>query len=175
MTPQTMTMKDGLLAEFDYEMATLRKHLEQVPDDKLSWSPHAKSMTLGRLASHLAEIPSWAVSMTEQSEFDIAPPDGSFDYVPADLGSRSEILNLFDTQTAEARGLIDAKNDAELMEPWSFKKGGQVMMTYPKMVAIRNHIIKHAVHHRGQITVYLRQVGVSVPQTYGPTADYPDM
>ena len=80
MAPQTaMSIKDGLLADFEHEMATARKHLEQIPDDKLSWTPHEKSMTLGRLGSHLAECAAWTGAMTDQDEFDIAPPDGSFD------------------------------------------------------------------------------------------------
>jgi len=176
MAPQTtMSVKDGLLAEFDHEMATTRKHLEHVPDDKLSWTPHDKSMTLGRLASHLAECPGWTGAMTDQDEFDIAPPDGSFDYQPADFGTRAEIVDNFDKSVADARDKIAAKSDTELMAPWNFKKGGEVMFTVPKMVAIQNHVIKHAIHHRGQISVYLRQVGAPVPQTYGPTADFPDM
>ncbi len=173
-TQTTMSVKDALLADFDHEMTITRKHLEAIPDDKLAWAPHDKSMTLARLGSHLAEAPGWTGSMTDQDEFDIAPTSGDFKYEPPTWGSAAEMLENFDKNVSTAREQIGAKSDADLMSPWSFKMGGQTLFTVPKVEAIQSHVIKHAIHHRGQISVYLRLVGAQVPQTYGPTADFPD-
>lgn len=174
-TQTAMTMKDALLAEFEHEMKNTRRLLEVVPNKKLDWQPHEKSMTLGRLAGHLAEAVAWTGTMLNEDEFDIAPPGGEGGYTPPEFKSVKEILDTFDANVATARKQIDSKTDAQLMEPWSFKKGGEVLFTLPRLAGIRTHTIKHGVHHRGQLTVYLRQLDVEVPQTYGPTADHPEM
>jgi uncharacterized damage-inducible protein DinB len=163
-------ISQALLPEFDMEMANTRKTLERVPDDKLGWKPHEKSMPLGRLAGHLAELPSWAVNTIAQDTLDIAPVDGpTFKAVTAT--SRQEALDLFDKHVSEARAAIADASDDELMKPWSLLKGGQTLMTMPKIVVLRGFVMNHNIHHRAQLGVYLRLNDIAVPSIYGPSAD----
>ncbi len=168
-----MAIREGLLPEYDMEMAATRAVLERVPDAKLDWQPHEKSMTLGRLAAHLAEIPQWAEVMIGQDEFDLAPPGGS-DHTPRTLGSTSEILEQFDASAAKAREMIAATSDEDFLKPWTLKKGGEALFSAPRIGVVRRQMLHHIIHHRGQLTVFLRLNDVPVPQTYGPTADEPD-
>lgn len=169
-----MSISEGLLPEFDQETATTRKLLEQVPEDKLQWGPHEKSMTLGRLAAHIAELPGWAPALLEQDEFDVAPPDGE-GYSPPALDSVSAILETFDANVAKARSMLASTSDAAFMDAWTLKKGGEKLFSVPRIGMVRSMLMNHAIHHRGQLTVYLRLSGAAVPQSYGPTADFPDM
>ena len=161
-----MPLVDHLLPEFDHEMATTRKLLERVPDDRLSWKPHDKSYSLGQLAQHVANIPSWGQLTLEQPELDLLvyPP-------PAELASRAAILQLFEGKAAAARQALLGKTDAELMAPWSLKRGADTMFTMPKATVWRTFVMNHLVHHRGQLSVYLRQQDVPLPSMYGPSAD----
>ena len=161
-----MAMVDHLLPEFDHEMATTRRLLERVPDDRLSWKPHAKSFSLGQLAQHVANIPTWGHMTLAQPEIDLAT------YPPvAELGSRGAILEFFERNAAEARRSLVGKTDAELMAPWSLKQGDHTMFTMPKATVWRTFVMNHLVHHRGQLSVYLRQQDVPLPSMYGPSAD----
>jgi uncharacterized damage-inducible protein DinB len=161
-----MAMREGLLAEFDHEMGTTRRLLERVPDDKLSWKPHGKSMSLGGLSTHLANLPHWGGTILNDTSFDLAaaPPN------LAEKTSRAEILATFDETVKKTRGWLD-KTDAELVAPWSLKRGGQEMFTMPRVAAFRTFVLYHTVHHRGQLSVYLRLNDVAVPAIYGPSAD----
>jgi uncharacterized damage-inducible protein DinB len=161
-----MPIKDGLLAEFDHEMGTTRKLLERLPDEKLSWKPHAKSMSLGGLATHLANLPHWGGTILNDASFDLAaaPPNLQ------EKTSRAEILAAFDETIRRTRGWLD-KSDAELMAPWALKRGGQEMFSLPRIAAFRTFVLYHTVHHRGQLSVYLRLNDVPVPAIYGPSAD----
>lgn len=162
-----MAMKDALLPEFDHEMGMTRTLLERVPDDRLAWKPHERSMTLARLATHLAEVPGWVGTMLNESAFDtggLRPP-------PRESGSRHEILDLFDRNVAAARETIVGKSDAELMAPWTLKRDGRDLFTVPKVALLRSFLLSHVIHHRGQLSVYLRLNEVSVPAIYGPSAD----
>ena len=157
---------DHLLPEFDHEMATTRKLLERVPEDRLSWKPHAKSYSLGQLAQHVANIPYWGQLTLEQSELDLMA------YPPlAELGSRAAILQLFEEKASATRKALLGKTDGELMAPWSLKRGGDTMFTMPKATVWRTFVMNHLVHHRGQLSVYLRQQDVPLPSMYGPSAD----
>lgn len=161
-----MALKDGLLAEFDHEIATTRKLLDRLPDDKLSWKPHEKSMSLGGLGTHLGNIPNWSAAILEQLSFDLAtsPPH------LAERVSRADILALFDESSRKTRKAMD-KTDAEYLAMWSLLRNGQEMFSMPRIAAFRTFVLYHIVHHRGQLSVYLRLNDIPVPPIYGPTAD----
>jgi uncharacterized damage-inducible protein DinB len=161
-----MALVDHLLPEFDHEMATTRKLLERVPDDPPPPQPHAKSFSLGQLAQHVANIPVWGTLTLERPDLDLAatPP-------AAELGSRAAILEFFEGNAANARKLLVGRTDAELMAPWSLKRGDHVVFTMPKATVWRTFVMNHLVHHRGQLSVYLRQQDVPLPSMYGPSAD----
>lgn len=165
-----MSMADLLLPEFDEEMAATRRILERVPDGNASWQPHPKSMTLGRLATHIAEIPSWTVRSLTLSEVDIAPPGGP-PFQPRTLSSTAEILKLFDQNVAEGHQALATAQDAEFAQPWTFKRGGLTIWTRPKHEVFRRMAMSHLVHHRAQLGVYLRLREVAIPGMYGPSAD----
>jgi uncharacterized damage-inducible protein DinB len=161
-----MAIKDTLLAEYDHEMGTTRRLLERVPEDKLSWKPHQKSMSLGGLATHLGNIPTWGGTILNEAFFDLAaaPPNMQ------ELTSRDAILKAFDETTKQTRALMD-KSDAEYTGMWALKRGGQEMFSMPRVAAFKSFVINHIIHHRGQMSVYLRLNDVPVPAIYGPTAD----
>lgn len=162
-----MKMSDALLPEFDQEMATTRKVLERVPDDRLGWKPHEKSMSLGRLASHVAELPVWVDTILNQDSFDMAAPRDK----PRDLESSREIVERFDSVVGKARTLLAAAEDQTLQQPWSLKNGDHVIFTLPRAGVLRSMVYSHSIHHRGQLSVYLRLNDVPVPSIYGPSAD----
>lgn len=165
-----MGLSDAFLPEFDHEMQMTRRLLERIPDAKLEWKPHPKSMALGRLASHVAEMAQWSVSITDQDSFDLSPP-GSPPSRPSSFKSREELLSRFDEYVRKARASLAAVTDMSWMRPWSLLKSGQSLFTMPKVVVFRTWVMSHLVHHRGQLTVYLRMNDVSLPSIYGPTAD----
>ena len=165
-----MPITDLLLPEFDEEMAATRRMLERVPDGRAAWQPHARSMTLGRLATHVAEIPAWAVRSLTTSEYDISPP-GAPPYQPRTLNTTAEILGVFDQNVADGRRALAGAKDADFSKPWTFKRGGQVIWTKPKHEVFRRMGINHMVHHRAQLGVYLRLQEVPIPGMYGPSAD----
>jgi uncharacterized damage-inducible protein DinB len=161
-----MPLIDALLPEFDHEMTTTRKLLERLPEDKFEWKPHARSTALGGLATHVANLPTWGRMALEQSEFDL----GGGGQLPA-ATSRSELLATFDKNIAAARASLVGRTDAELMAPWTLRRGGQTIFTMPKTVVWRSFVLNHLVHHRGQLSVYLRMLDVKIPSIYGPSAD----
>ena len=165
-----MPLSEMLLPEFDQEMTNTRKTLERIPDDKFGWKPHEKSMTLGRLASHLAEIPFWGVNAIDKDSVDVMPP-GAPPYEPWTAGSRAEILETFDKNVAAARVAISGAGDDHLGTPWSLLFGGQTAFTLPRIAVLRMMVFSHAIHHRAQLGVYLRLNNIPVPATYGPSAD----
>jgi uncharacterized damage-inducible protein DinB len=165
-----MPIRDSILPEFDYEMSATRKTLERVPEGKPDWKPHEKSMKMSRLAGHLAELPTWAVHSLNQDSVDIAPAGGA-PPTPRVMSSRKKLLEDFDKNVAEARAAIAAASDEKFMQPWSLLKGGQTLMTMPRIVVLRNFVLNHNVHHRAQLGVYLRLNNVPVPSIYGPSAD----
>ncbi len=168
-----MSIKDGLLPEFDHETSLTRRLLERVPEADLAWKPHEKSMTLGQLAWHLADIPHWTGAILDAVSFDLAAEGaaGEASGGPKQPGSRAEVLDRFDQHVALARAKIAEKGDAELIAAWSLKRGGRELFTMPRLGALRSFILNHAIHHRGQLSVYLRLRNVPVPAIYGPSAD----
>ena len=167
-----MTLAEVLLPEYDAEIAATRRALERVPAGKSGWKPHPKSMTLGRLATLLAELPAWAVNAVTLDELDVAPPGGPplrFEVIEETV----RIVALFDRNAAAARAAIAGATDAEFAKPWTFKFGGRVVSTDSKYTVVRRTVLNHIVHHRGQRTVYLRLNAAAVPAIYGPTADEP--
>jgi uncharacterized damage-inducible protein DinB len=158
-------IKDSLLAEYDHEMATTRKLLERLPDDRLSWRPHAKSMSLGGLSTHLANLPLWTGNVLNAEFFDLAESTRS-----AERTSRADILQAFDENTSRARGWLN-RTDAEYLARWTLRRGGQEVFSLPRVTAFRSFVMNHLIHHRGQLSVYLRLNDIPVPPIYGPTAD----
>lgn len=163
-----MTIAESLLPEFDREMGLTRRVLERVPDGVFGWKPHDKSMTLGRLAEHLAELPGWLKVSIVDSGIDMAtgrPPE----YQPP--ATRAAVLEMFDRNAGEARSALVGRTDAELMAPWTLKAQGKEVFTMPKAAVVRGFVMNHIIHHRGQMSVYLRLQNVAVPSIYGPSAD----
>jgi len=165
-----MPINQALLPEFDHEMANTRKTLERVPDDKLGWKPHDKSMTLGRLAGHIAEMPGWAAATVDHESFDVAPP-GAPPQPGLSAKSRQEVLQIFDAKVAEARAVIARATDEQLMQNWTLLAGGKKLLSMPKIAVLRSFVMNHVIHHRAQLGVYLRLNDISVPSLYGPSAD----
>jgi uncharacterized damage-inducible protein DinB len=163
-----MSIADGLLPEFDREMGVTRRLLERVPDGQFTWQPHPKSMTLGRLAEHLAELPHWVGVIVDDDGIDMESgrPAG---YTPP--ATREGVLAMFDGNVSAARAALAGRTDGELMAPWTLLKGGQPLFTMPRASVLRTFVFNHLVHHRGQLTVYLRMHDVPLPSIYGPSAD----
>jgi uncharacterized damage-inducible protein DinB len=165
-----MAIAESLLPEFDREMGVTRRILERLPENQFAWQPHEKSMTLGRLAEHLAELPLWARVTILDNGIDMAAgrPPG---YVPPP--TRAAVLEMFDRNVADARAALNGRTDAELMAPWTLKSEGKEVFTMPKSIVLRGFVMNHMIHHRGQMSVYLRLNNVPVPSMYGPSGDEP--
>lgn len=161
-----MTISQMLLPEFDQEMANTRKLLASLPEDKLDYKPHEKSMTLGRLAGHVAEMPGWIASLPGQEKLVIQP-----DWKPNTATSREQLLKGFDDNVATGRAALTGLSDEEFGQNWSLEFGGKTAFTLPKVAVLRSVILNHVIHHRGQLGVYYRLNNVAVPGMYGPSAD----
>ena len=166
-----MSISQALLPEFDHEMANTRKTLERLPEDKLAWKPHEKSMTLGRLAGHVAELPSFGTTTIQTDSLNLSA--GA--YKPLVASSRQQALDAFDKTAAEARAAIAGASDEHLMKPWSLEFGGKTLFTMPRAAVLRSMMLNHLIHHRAQLGVYLRLNDVAVPSIYGPSADEGNM
>ena len=163
-----MTIAELLLPEVDQEMATTRRVLERVPDDKFDWKPHDKSWSMADLASHIVNMIKWTDVTMNAAEFDMATvPPGQ---INPSAGSRAQLLEWFDANAAAARAALQ-KSDADYFVPWSLKQRGQVVFTMPRYTCIRSFFLNHVVHHRAQLAVYLRLNNIPVPALYGPSAD----
>lgn len=161
-----MKASEALLAEFDQEMASTRTTLERVPEDKFDYKPHPKSGSMIWLAAHVAMIPGWAKVTLEESELNMEgmqPPP-----LPK---TREELLKMFDENAAGARAAIAAASDEALAQTWTLRVGEQVFFSMPRAAVMRGMIMNHLIHHRAQLTVYLRMNDIPVPALYGPSAD----
>jgi len=164
-----MAIKDALLPEYDHEMATTRRLLERVPEQDFAWKPHEKSMSLGQLSGHLANIPTWCSAVLDVPVFDLATiGDDVRSKQPA---SRDALLREFDTKVAAARASLASRTDPDMLSPWTLKQDGHEIFTLPRISAVRSFVMNHSIHHRGQLSVYLRLRNVPLPSMYGPTAD----
>ena len=162
-----MNPMDPIVEEYKHETSVTRKALERVPETKMSWKPHERSMTLGQLASHLADTQGWTRSILEQSEFNVGA-----DFKPFKSTSTADILAEFDKNVASSLATMKKGYTMEkLMQPWSLKQNGQVVFSMPRIAVIRVFVLSHQIHHRGQLTVYLRMNDLPVPSIYGPSAD----
>jgi uncharacterized damage-inducible protein DinB len=165
-----MEMKTSLSAEIKHEAANTRKILARVPLDKLTWKPHDKSMDLQKLAKHVASIPIWVSRAITTDEMDFAKGRPA----PApDFKTTEELLAIFDHSVNQAIKDVEATSNETFMKSWTMRDGEKVYMTMPKAAVVRQMALNHAVHHRGQLSVYLRLLNVPVPGMYGPTADEP--
>jgi uncharacterized damage-inducible protein DinB len=164
-----MGVSAEFLPEFDLEMASARRTLERIPEDKLAWKPHEKSMTLGRLAGHVAELPSMGVRVMQSDSFDVGNrPAGQ---KPLVAESQKHVLEVFDKNVAEARAAMAKASDAEWAKHWTLALGEKKFYEGPRTGALRRMMLHHIIHHRAQLGVYLRLNGVAVPSVYGPSAD----
>lgn len=165
-----MSIAQGLAPEFDQEMATTRRLLERLPDDKFGWQPHEKSWTVAQLGSHIVEMLSWGSTTLKETSFDMQPP-GAEPYKPWVAESTKALLEKFDAGVAENKALISGASDADYMTDWSLLTGGNTLFTMPRVAVMRAFVFNHIIHHRGQLSVYLRLLNIPVPAIYGPSAD----
>jgi uncharacterized damage-inducible protein DinB len=162
-----MTIAETFLPQFDAEMATTRRVLERLPEDKLAWKPHQKSMSMGRLAGHLVELPGLGLLVVQQEKF-VA---GAGPRTPLEVTSRQQALQLLDENITKTRAAIAAASDEDLGKPWSLEAQGKTIFSVPRIAALRGFVLHHLIHHRGQMSVYLRLNDVPLPMIYGPSAD----
>jgi uncharacterized damage-inducible protein DinB len=167
-----MSVSAEFLPEFDLEMAAARRTLERIPEDKLAWKPHEKSMTLGRLAGHIAELPGMGVSVMKEDALDFAKrPAGEPPRKPNVAESQKHVLELFDKNVAAARAAIAGASDERWAGKWTLSAGERKFYDGTRFGAMRRMMMNHVIHHRAQLGVYLRLNGVAVPSVYGPSAD----
>ena len=165
-----MSIAAMMLPEFDQEMANTRKALERIPEAKFDFTPHAKSFTMIGLATHIKNMIGWLVDTLKSDSFDIAPP-GAPPYKEEPAKSVADLLESFDKNVVAARAALAAASDESFATQWSLLNGGEVMFAMPRGAVIRGMILNHVIHHRGQLSVYLRLNDVPVPALYGPSAD----
>lgn len=160
-----MKLNEPMMAELQHEAATTRKMLERVPQESLSWQPHEKSMTLGRLASHIAMLPGIFIARLNQDEVDRS----EIKLLPAD--SVTVILERFDQNIASSLEVLKTQPEEQLLGLWRYRDGEKVVFEMPRVAVFRLIALNHLIHHRGQLSVYLRLLNVPLPSVYGPTAD----
>lgn len=163
-----VSLKTLVLGDLEREIAQTRRMLERLPEEHLAWKPHPKSMSLGGLSLHLANLLFWTITTLEQDSFDLA----GFPRLP-DPTTTGVVMKHFDENAAKVRDAFARLDDAALEAPWTLRMGERVFFTVPRREVLREHGISHMVHHRGQLSVYLRLLDVPLPGMYGPTADEP--
>lgn len=162
-----MSLNLLLLAELDREAIGARRVLERIPAEHFGWKPHEKSMSLGRLATHVAELPLWLNRILDADEFDfLANP-----YKPFEVSTTAELLDFFDQSLLTGRTSLGLATDEQLVQPWTFRRGDYVISKDTRYQMLRQWMMNHQIHHRGQLTVYLRLLDIPVPGLYGPSAD----
>ena len=164
-----MTIGESLLPEFDREMASTRRVLERVPEEKFDWQPHAKSMQMGHLAMHLANLASWVTTMFATDSLDLGSAGGQAN--ASGSRTREEVLAAFDEAGTAARATLATASDEAMQQPWTLISHGHTVFSLPRVVLMRSFVLNHLIHHRAQLGLYLRLNDVPVPSVYGPTAD----
>jgi len=162
-----MNLNEALAAELKHEAASTRRMLERVPTEHLAWKPHDKSMTLRRLASHIAHLPYLATIIMGANEMDFL----NTPYKLTESTDNSALLQLFDDTLAKAIEALQSSNEESLREMWTLRRGDHIIFQLPRIAAYRTMVVNHFIHHRGQLSVYLRLLDVPVPGMYGPSAD----
>jgi len=165
--PGSLTPAEVLYPDLAAELATTRRVLERVPDDEPNWAPHEKSTTIGRLATHLAQLPRFAAMMLTSSDLDVLTTKWPDDTLP----TTAERLALFDSLAGEMRERVEGADWPALAETWTLRAGEHVIFSEKKSTLLRTLALSHMAHHRAQLGVYLRLRGVAVPGAYGPSAD----
>ena len=160
-----MRISEGLLQELDQEAQTTRRVLERVPEEHLEWRPHPKAMTLGQLAMHVATIPGGVAEFAEADSKQVP------DFPQPSVDSVRQLLPLLEESVAKARAVLGPMTDAQMQASWRLMNGDQTIMTLPRMAFLRTVMLNHWYHHRGQLSTYLRHLGVTLPSIYGPSAD----
>lgn len=161
-----MRIVDSILMELDQEAQPTRRALERVPTDRLGWKPHPKSMTLGQLALHIAQLPGNIAGFVAAPALEIPS-----EFKQAAATSTAEVLSALDQSLAKAKDVLNGLDDATIMSVWTLKAGGKTLMSMPRLAVVRSLMLNHWYHHRGQLSVYLRELDVPVPPIYGPSAD----
>ena len=164
-----MAISASVLPEFDTEMATTRTMLERVPDSRAAWRPHARSRTMGELASHIGNLPRLGLITMETDELELNPAIGGSG--TPEFRSTADLVHTFDENVRRARAAIASASDSDMMEAWTLRRDGRTVWTLPRAAVLRSFILSHMIHHRGQLSVYLRLTDVPVPAVYGPSAD----
>jgi uncharacterized damage-inducible protein DinB len=162
-----MNWIDSLIAEVEHEAQTTRKHFERLPNDKLDWQPHEKSFTARGLASHIVDLVRLSDLIFSTDEFDFDPVT----YKPYLATSVADLLKTFDDNVANCKQAMASVTDEKVMQPWRFKIMGRLQFEKPRAAVFRDFTLSHLIHHRGQLSVYLRLLNVPVPGSYGPSAD----
>jgi uncharacterized damage-inducible protein DinB len=163
-------LRQDALGDVEHELATTRRVLERLPQEHFAWKPHEKSMSLGRLAAHVSEIPLWAPRILDEEEFDLG---GAMPPRKPDPATSEELVSLFDRNAGTFKDLVSRADEAALRRPWTLRRGPKVIMTLPRAAVLRTMVLSHLIHHRGQLCLYLRLLNVPVPSVYGPSADEP--
>lgn len=162
-----MSLNLPLIAELQHEAAVTRKMLERLPEKEFDWKPHEKSMSLGQLATHVAEMFDWLPITIKENELDFA----AMDYQPTIVKTTAELVDLFDKKYADGLAALQSASDEQFAQDWTLRSGVEVYFKMPKIQVIRGMIFNHIVHHRGQLSVYMRLKDVPLPAIYGPSAD----
>jgi len=169
-----MSLSASILSEFDMEMAKTRTTLERVPVEKFDWKPHEKSFSFMEMANHVARLPGFGAATLTTDSMDLDPEKGEY-VPPPPVGTQEELMAVFDQSVVGFRGALEGISDEALMTPWTLRHGEKVFFTMPRIAVIRGFILNHMIHHRGQLTMYLRLNDLPLPALYGPSADEEEM
>jgi len=165
-----MTLTELIIEEFDFEMSNTRTTLGLIPEDKLNWKPHEKSYSFAELGTHIGNLLNWATGIVEENSFNISASENNAEERKS-FNACKEILNNFDVKAQNAHDKILNLTDEKLAKSWTLLEGEKILFTLPRYFVLRQFVINHVIHHRAQLTVYLRLNNIPLPNLYGPTAD----